>query len=487
MSWNSNLRKGTDLPVWDWLSFFPQGLSYHGTAHAYDGNRYIYWMIQFGSGGAASTTQLWQYDTWSDGWRYLATNNNGWTGVDMRYDPVRNVLIATTGNNGTEWRVFNLNTTTVNMVGQTLNPFVFTTITTALPAAAGAGAALMHISDDHFADPGVTGTALAGGSTTTVVVNAADNVFHQGMAGMRIRMTSGTTSGQYRTISSVNAAGTTATVTAAFSGTPAAGDTFVVEYAQGTATGTQSTTTLQDTNQTWTTNFYANFDVKILSGTGAGQRRRIASNTANTLTLAAAVTGNTRTGAWAVTPDSTSVYEIVPSSDFLYYMQGNSGTGFYRIDLNTGTRATTWTTLTVVPGAVAGGGDLVHMKYRAPYVIFAMRGNGTSSFYQYNLGLNTWTTMPGTYFVSETFNTGAALSSFDAAGRLLIHKDATTRLYAVRLSDFFIEPAGTLPYAAPPSYDGHRMCKVTSEDGVHWLYFLRAGGQEHYRLALEWL
>lgn len=486
MAWNSNLRKGTDIPTWDWMSFYPVGPSYHGTAHAYDGTRYMYWLIQSGSTNTASTTQLYRYDTWTDGWQYLVTNNNSYLGADLKYDSVRNVLWITTGN-GTEWRGFNLNTTAITVSNVTLQPYVMTTMTPVLPATAGSGAGLAFLNDESFTDPAITGTALTGGSSTTVVVAAASNIFHQGMAGMRLRMTSGTYNGQYRTISSVNAAGTTATVTAAFGGTPAAGDTFIVEYAQGTATGTQSASTLQDTNQTWTTNFYANMDVKILSGTGAGQRRRIASNTSNTLTLASTVTGNARTGNWSVTPDATSVYEIVPSSDFLYLMTGSNGTGMYRIDLATGANAATWTTLTAVPGAVQGGGDLLYMKNRSPYVIYAIRGNGTSNFYQYNIGLNTWTSMPTTYFASETFNTGASVSSIDSAGYIFLQKDNTNRIYTIRLSDFFIEPAGTTPYAASVTYDGHRICKISTVDGVDWLYVLRAGGQEFYRLAIEWL
>jgi hypothetical protein len=71
--------------------------------------------------------------------------------------------------------------------------------------------------------------------------------------------------------------------------------------------------------------------------------------------------------------------------------------------------------------------------------------------------------------------------------RLMIQKESSTRLYAYRLSDGVLEPAGTIPYAAPAAYDGKRMCYVQTVDGVRWVYVLRAGGQEFYRMALEWL
>ena len=69
----------------------------------------------------------------------------------------------------------------------------------------------------------------------------------------------------------------------------------------GTATGTHTATTLQDTTQTWTVNEYAGAYIRITGGTGINQRRRIVSNTVDTLT----VTGN-----WATTVDNTSTYQI---------------------------------------------------------------------------------------------------------------------------------------------------------------------------------
>jgi hypothetical protein len=484
-AWNSNLRKGVDLPTWDWLAFYPGGLSYNGSAHAYDGSRYIYWLIQHGSTTAASTTQLWRFDTWSDGWQFLGATTNSYSGLDLKYDSVRNVLWMTTGNGSTEWRIFNLNTTAITTLNQTIQPYTFTTITTVLPAAAGLGAAIMMIVDSEFTDPAIAGT-VASGSTSTII-NSSDFVPQQGHAGMRLRLTSGTYSGEYRTISSVNAAGTQVTVTSAFSGAPAANDTYIIEYAQGTATGTHSSSTLQDTSQSWTTNFFANMDVLIVSGTGAGQRRRIASNNATTLTLASTVIGNARTGNWSITPDNTSVYEIVPSSDFIYYMSGSNGTGFYRIDVATGLNAQTWTTLTVVPATVQGGGDLVYTKQNSPYTLHALRGNSSANIYQYNIGLNTWTSLPTTYMGSEVFNTGAGFSSLDDKGKLLIHVQSSTRILEYRLNDGFLSPIATVPYAATVGYDGHRVCKVTTSDGVKWIYLLRAGGQEFYRYAIEHL
>jgi RHS repeat-associated protein len=70
-----------------------------------------------------------------------------------------------------------------------------------------------------------------------------------------------------------------------------------------TSTGGNTATTLNDTKQTWTTNQWAGFEVKITSGTGVGQVRTILSNTATQLTL---------TTAWTTIPNTTSTYAIYP-------------------------------------------------------------------------------------------------------------------------------------------------------------------------------
>ena len=69
----------------------------------------------------------------------------------------------------------------------------------------------------------------------------------------------------------------------------------------GIATGTHSTTTMQDTTQTWTINQWANYYIYFFSGTGKNQIAKITSNTSNTLTFPALTTA----------PDNTSRYQIM--------------------------------------------------------------------------------------------------------------------------------------------------------------------------------
>lgn len=68
----------------------------------------------------------------------------------------------------------------------------------------------------------------------------------------------------------------------------------------GTATA-GAASTITDTGQAWTTNEYAGLTIKITAGTGAGQERTIASNTATVITVSTA---------WTTNPDTTSTYSI---------------------------------------------------------------------------------------------------------------------------------------------------------------------------------
>ncbi len=82
----------------------------------------------------------------------------------------------------------------------------------------------------------------------------------------------------------------------------------VGEIDDGTATSASSTT-LVDTSKTWTTDSHANKAVIIIAGTGAGQIRKITSNTSDTLTVPA----------WLITPDATSQYVICDEAWRYFY------------------------------------------------------------------------------------------------------------------------------------------------------------------------
>ncbi len=80
----------------------------------------------------------------------------------------------------------------------------------------------------------------------------------------------------------------------------------------GVATGTQTSSTLQDTTRTWTTDTFKGGIVKIMRGTGSDQKqpwRLITGNTANTLSVSPD---------WDVTPVSASSEYVIIGSDQFY-------------------------------------------------------------------------------------------------------------------------------------------------------------------------
>jgi hypothetical protein len=101
-------------------------------------------------------------------------------------------------------------------------------------------------------------------------------------------------------------------------------------HASGTATA-GAASTITNAAKTWTANQWTNYQIRITAGTGIGQIRTIASNTATAITVSAA---------WTTTPDATSQYEITGNDDFLYLL-GNAAVTMYRYSIS----ANTWTTM----------------------------------------------------------------------------------------------------------------------------------------------
>ena len=480
-----NFSRGTDLPVWVWMQACPT-LNYHGCSNAYDGSRYIYWVIQYGSSSAtASSTQLWKFCTWSNAWTLIGSTANSGYGLDVEFDAQRNVIYISNGAATTSWQVFNLNSTSVQICGVTCATNAFTTMTPVLPAAGSYGASLTQPSDLAIVAQIETGIATTGSTSTVLYDTNLDSIFGQGMVGLQVRYTSGTLSGQHEIIASVQ--NMNQLTTAAFTGAPTAGDTYVIEVPQNLVATAGATTTITATGEAFPVNLYSNSDVVITSGTGSGQRKRIASNTATVLTLAAAQTGNTRTGPFSVAPNATSVFQIVPSSDFLYYQPGATSAVLYRIDLNTGATAVAWSTLASATGTPGGGANTFFPASYAPFSIVAFRGNATvPTIYQYSIGLNTWQTIAirGTL---DTFTTGSSAAMLHGRRRLFVQKEGTTRTQVLNLATGDTEGFPNPPYAVPGVYDGKRGRFVKTADGVEHFYLLRAGGQEFFRVAVEWM
>lgn len=78
--------------------------------------------------------------------------------------------------------------------------------------------------------------------------------------------------------------------------------TFLTDQVSNLTATAATNSTISVSTATWVTNTYANYFVYIISGTGAGQWRRIVSNTGTQLTI---------TPNWTTNPSTDSVFSIV--------------------------------------------------------------------------------------------------------------------------------------------------------------------------------
>lgn len=131
----------------------------------------------------------------------------------------------------------------------------------------------------------LSGTATAGGASSITLAAstpALDTLTNR----WTITTTGGTGSGQVRTGQNYTSATRQMTVTAPWNTQPNATTTY---------------TLTPEAIVTTSGNFYANWYLKIVAGTGSGQIKRVASQSGSVLT----VESN-----WSVTPDSTSVFKL---------------------------------------------------------------------------------------------------------------------------------------------------------------------------------
>jgi hypothetical protein len=244
--------------------------------------------------------------------------------------------------------------------------------------------------------------------------------------------------------------------------TPSWIDSGYLAFGSGTATSGTGTTLVQ-TGKTWTVNQWTNSQVRIVSGTGAGQIRTISSNTADTLTVPT----------WTTTPDATSVYQITGNDDFLYLM-GNSAVTMYRYSIS----GNTWTTLSPVAargGATGSGmsGSWVNAATESNWTnesailngryIFSFRGGAASNIDRYDIAGNTWAAV--TYApAGETFTGGSKYAY--AENFIYAQKDATGRWLRYDVTKNLIEPWSVMLYPQGTANQGNTAFNVTYFDGA---------------------
>lgn len=265
-------------------------------------------------------------------------------------------------------------------------------------------------------------------------------------------------------------------------------------FINGTATAGASTTL--STGKTMLLNAWANYQVRIKSGTGAGQIRAIASNTTGgVLTVGAA---------WTVTPDATSVY-VVEGNDDYFYLMGNAAVTLYRYSIS----SNAWTTLapTAARAAVTGAGmtadwvDNVReptwnqdaapnllqagtmFKQNGRY-IYSWRGS-SSALDVYDIAANTWIAVAAIYGQS-TEAPGAGSCSVDLGGYIYMQNGVTGRIYRFDVANHVMEPWVLNPVPQGAAVAGDKMFMTTYTDGATELNFLYSLGNTRAELT-RWL
>jgi hypothetical protein len=191
---------------------------------------------------------------------------------------------------------------------------------------------------------GVFGITSAAG-TTTALTDASQNWAANQFAGQTLSILTGPLAGFSESIASNTA--TTITVSAAFESAIGATIGYQVQEtaeanADGYATSAGGTApaTLTDGNKSWTTNQWQDFTAHFLSGAYAGQRLRIASNTATTLTFTESLNPGIAAGT------SYAIGAIVPNLDTEFGLRSIQGPpvsdllavpGFYSLEQTTST------------------------------------------------------------------------------------------------------------------------------------------------------
>jgi hypothetical protein len=257
--------------------------------------------------------------------------------------------------------------------------------------------------------------------------------------------------------------------------TPAWIDTGFKSFSTGTATSGTSTT-LVDSSRSWLAGGngqWANAQIRITGGTGAGQIRAITSSDNNTITVAG----------FATTPDSTSTYSIEGNDDRIYFL-GNNAVGLHIYNISTNS----WTAA-VVPAVARGGapgaGMSAHWVHSAPAAdwnnentikngryIYSFRGNGGAQLDRFDIAGVTWEAISYSP-AAETFNAGTKYAY--NKDRLYISKENTGRWFAFDFAESAMQAWGVMTYTQGAALVGDTAFDVTYRDGateIDYLYML---------------
>lgn len=454
MTTTVNLRKLLDRKQWEPISLCPSGTSVGSfVVNSTLKDKYMYYFV--------SASAIYQYDPNEDGWISLPTSGAGGTfgaGACGAFVGARPQATATGGSTTT----LNTNLTAArSMAGYQIQ----------ITGGPGAGDVMTILSNTIGANSVIT----VDGTFSATITSSSTYILYTGMIYF---WNAGTMSASsFRVYDRFRGTWSSLSVTSAPStwgtdgkliATATRGASIV--YASGTASSGASTT-LTDSTKTWTTNQLSWYQVRITAGTGAGQRRTIASNTGTVITVSSA---------WTTNPDATSQYVLEGCGDTLYLL-GNNAVTMYRYTIS----SNTWSTISPSVARAAAPG----VSFSAQHVnnvadatwnnesnllngrfIYSFRGGASTALDRYDIALNTWSNVVYEP-TADTFTTG---SGYCYSGEYIyISKEATGRWYRYSVVDSHMTSWGYNWYAQSTAHAGDRVSDITYTDGatnLTWLY-----------------
>lgn len=211
----------------------------------------------------------------------------------------------------------------------------------------------------------------------------------------------------------------------------------------GIATGTHSTTTLQDSTKSWSVNQWAGRRLRTLTGAGMGVEATITSNTATTLTLASAIT----------TPVTNSTSYAILGGTF-------RGLAAYPCWAFGTTKALT-----------------------SGVYIYSARGGAAQGFDRLNITTDLWDILNISPQGIETLTTGSNYA-YDGQDRIYFTRDATLRMFYLDLNTLRVHGAATIPYVAGTAVIGNRMEIFQTADRLKYLWVNRPSFGDCFRQLL---
>lgn len=276
---------------------------------------------------------------------------------------------------------------------------------------------------------------------------------------------------------------------------------FAGAIASGTATA-GAAATLTNSGKAWATNQWANYQVRIVSGTGAGQIRTVNSNTGTVLTVSAN---------WGTNPDATSVYVLEGNDDWIWVVGNNAVTMFrYAINgiagLSANAQATGDTWITVAPGGARAAAtlnapslnwisDSADVTFTIENAIlngrrlYSFRGSG-NVLDVYDIPSNTWALGPITYN-RATWAATAGVSYATHKGIIYIQDNGNVPggfFYRFNPATQNLDPLAKLQYPPVATFvTGQKLFVAAYYDGateIDWIYAAAPSTLPWFRMLL---